>query len=155
MRVVKNEAMLLGEVDISNIQFDERSRDEMPQLLKGLQFIYCNHDLRKKVFFELEKIIDPKIKKDKGRKGMELWHILVLGTVRLASNWNYDKLKDQADNHQALRQMLGIGAFNDEKKFPLQTLKDNVSLLTPESLNNINEIVVKAGQKLLKKKLKT
>jgi hypothetical protein len=33
--------MTLGEVDISQIKFDGKSRDEIPQLLRGLQHIYC------------------------------------------------------------------------------------------------------------------
>ena len=34
--------------------------------------------------------------------------------------------------------MLGIGAF-EEVQFHLQTLKDNVGLLTPELLDDINQ----------------
>ena len=48
--------------------------------------------------------------------------------------------------------MLGHGLYDDEKEYHLQTLKDNVVLLTPEALNEISEIVVKAGHATLKKK---
>jgi hypothetical protein len=57
-----------------------------------------------------------------------------------------------ADNHQTLRQMLGHGMEDETTKYPLQTIIDNVSMFTPEILNRINEIVVKAGHKLVKKK---
>jgi len=40
--------MQLGEVDISKIEFDPRSRDDIPKLLKGLQYIYCTPKLREK-----------------------------------------------------------------------------------------------------------
>jgi len=38
-----------------------------------------------------------------------------------------------------LREMLGRGFFNSTTKYALQTLKDNVSLLTLEVLDKINE----------------
>jgi len=81
-----------------------------------------------------------------------LWKILVLGTVRLNCNWDYDKLKEMADNHRTLRQMLGHGLMDDEKTYGLQTLKDNISLFTPKILDEINQVVVKAGHNLVKKK---
>ena len=49
--------------------------------------------------------------------------------------------------------MLGHGCFEeDDYKYPIQTIKDNVSLLTPEVLDKINQVVVKAGHNLVKKK---
>ena len=152
MRKVIEEQMQLGAVDISKIQFDLKSRDEIPPLLCGLQYIYCSTKIRSKVFTLLEKYI--KLSKT-GRRGMDLWSILVLGTVRLSCNWDYDKLKEMVDNHQTIRKMLGHSPFDTEQLYPLQTLKDNVSLLTPEMLNEINTIVVNAGHKLIKKKIMT
>jgi hypothetical protein len=46
MRVAQNEQMTIGEVDISNIRFDPKSRDDIPKILRGLQFIYTH--LRKR-----------------------------------------------------------------------------------------------------------
>ena len=152
MRKVKESQMKLGEVDISKIEFDPRSRDEIPKLLKGLQYIYCNVEIREKVFDMLEGIIPEGTNKDTGRPGMELWKILVLGTLRINCNWDYDKLHEIANNHMTLREMLGQDIFNREK-YPLQTLKDNVSLLTPEILTEISDVIVSAGHKLVKKKM--
>jgi transposase, IS5 family len=148
MRKIKEEQIQLGEIDISQIKIDLKSRDEIPQLLCGLQYIYCNVELRAEVFA----LFKEKIKNSKnGRRGMDLWNILVLGVIRLNCNWDYDKLKEIADNHLKIREMLGVSPFDSEKEYPLQTLKDNVSLLTPEFLDQINTIVVKAGQNLVKK----
>ena len=82
---------------------------------------------------------------------MDLWKILVFGVVRLGCNWNYDKLHDMANNHGTIRKMLGHGSGDWEKPFEynLQTLKDNVKLITPEVLEEINLIVVRAGHNLL------
>ena len=42
--------------------------------------------------------------------------------------------------------------MDDDVIYPLQTLKDNISLLTPEILDKINTLVVKEGHKVLLKK---
>jgi len=40
--------------------------------------------------------------------------------------------------------MLGHGQF-DRRIYALQTIKDNIALLTPEILEEINQVVVEAG----------
>jgi len=148
MRKIIEEQMKLGEVDIRKITFDPRSRDEIPQLLRGLQHLYCDTALRDAIFELLARHLK---KTGNGRPGMELWKILVLGVVRLNCNWDYDRLKEMADNHSKMREMMGHVPWIDRTDYPMQTLKDNVSLLTPELLLEINEIVVKAGHNLVKK----
>ena len=129
-----------------------RSRDEIPKLLLGLQHIYCDKELRQNVFDILKNVIPETVDSKKGRPGMDIWKILVMGTIRLNCNWDYDKLHEIVNNHRTIRQMLGHGMMDDDKTYPLQTLKDNVSLLTPETLDQINTLVVKEGHKLLLKK---
>ena len=152
MRKIIDPQLKFGEVNIAEIKFDLKSRDEIPKLLMGLQHIYCAPELRVKVFKILEEIVPKNTDPNNGRPGMLLWKILVLGTLRLNCNWDYDKVKEMADNHLTLRQMLGHGYFETDYKYPLQTIKDNVSLLTPEVLEKINQLVVKAGHNLIKKK---
>jgi hypothetical protein len=55
------------------------------------------------------------------------------------------------NNHKTIRQILGHGLIDDQQSYCLQTLKDNVSLLTPEILDRINQVVVHAGHDLIKK----
>jgi transposase, IS5 family len=152
MRKIIDNQMKLGEVDISCIKFDLKSRDEIPKLLMGLQAIYCNSEIREKVFAELEKAVPKKISKTTGRPGMELWKILVLGTLRLNCNWDYDKVKEMADNHATIREMLGHVKWFDTKEYHLQTLKDNIKLFKPEVLDKINNIVVDYGHSIKKKR---
>jgi hypothetical protein len=154
MRKVKEMQMKLGEVNIADISFDLRSRDEIPQLLMGLQHIWCTPELREKVFEILEKIVPVETSADTGRPGMELWKILVLGTIRLNCNWDYDKVQEIANQHTTLRQMLGHAFMDQSYQYPIQTIKDNVGLLTPEVLDEINQVVVKAGHSLVKKTAK-
>jgi len=152
--------MTLGEEDIAKIKLDPKSRDDIPQLLAGLQYIYTNPDLRASVFALLEEVLPRRtgkglegmVSKDKGRPGMEQWRILVLGVLRLSLNADYDRIHELANQHRTVRQMLGHGLIDDEKEYHLQRLKDNLRLFTPDILDRINQEVVRAGHLLLKKK---
>jgi len=152
MRKVIENQRVLGSVDISKLEIDLRSRDEMPKLLLGLQHIYCTDEVREAVFKILEDMVPSGTDKNNGRPGMELWKILVLGCVRLNDNCDYDKLQDSANNHRTLREMLGHGLVDKDFYYRLQTLKDNVSLFTPEILDRIDQIVVNTGHRLIYQK---
>ena len=152
MRLIENKQLQIGQQDIAKIRLDPKSRDDIPQLLRGLQHIYTTPEIRKKVFEILEQMIPQKIDTHNGRPGMQLWKILVLGVLRLNLNHDYDRIQELANNHKTIRQMLGHGLFDDDLEYKLQTLKDNVSLLTQEILDRINEVVVAAGHQLVKKK---
>jgi len=71
----------------------------------------------------------------------------------LNCNWDYDKVHDMANNHDKIRRMLGHREKDFDSRYPLQTIRDNVSLLTPEILDEINQIVVQAGHSLAMKKI--
>lgn len=148
MRVVQNTQMHLGEVDITRIELDAKSRDDIPQILRGLQQLYKNETTRAKLFNLLEVEIAPNVLKDTGRPGMTLWSIFVCAVIRLDLNIDYDRLHELVNQHNTIRQMLGHGVC-DQAPYHYQTLKDNVALLTPELLNKINEIVVDAGHELV------
>lgn len=152
MRQVKNPQLKLGELPIADIKIDLKSRDDIPPLLLGLQYIYTNPELRSQVFSILEEVLPLGANRNNGRPGMEQWKILVLGVVRLNINCDYDHIHELANNHKTIRQMLGHATFADEYQYNLQTLKDNVSLLSPDILDRINELVVNAGHRLVKKK---
>lgn len=75
-----------------------------------------------------------------------------MGVLRLSLNCDYDRLHELVNNHRTLRQILGHGIADDGNLHNLQTLKDNVALLTPEMLDQVNQVIVKAGHELIKKK---
>jgi transposase, IS5 family len=152
MRKIIDVQMKFGEVDIATIDFDPRSRDEIPKLLMGLQEIYCNRKVQNAVFTALRDLIPEGVDANNGRRGMDLWKILVLGTLRLSCNWDYDKLMDIANNHKTLRLMLGHSSVMDDYHYPLQTLKDNLTLFTPEVLDRINRLVLQHGYQIVGKK---
>jgi len=148
MRKVIDLQMEFWKKDIANIEFDLKSRDEIPKLLMGLQYIYRTPLIREKVFNVLKQIV-PKQSHETGRPGMDLWKILILGTLRLNCNWDYDKVHEMANNHDKLRQMLGHSKNDSASSYALQTIKDNICLLTPSILDEINQIVVKAGHSMI------
>lgn len=146
----------LGELPIGEIQLDPKSRDDIPKILAGLQHIYITPDLRKEVFDILSSLLPERARGGKvsaalGRTGMPQWRILVLGTLRLGLDADYDRLQELANQHSTLRQMLGHGDWEDAHYYELQTLKDNLRLFTPEVLDRINQVVVRAGHALVKK----
>lgn len=148
MRKVIELQMEFWKKDIADIEFDLQSRDEIPKLLMGLQHIYSTAPIREKVFKVLKQIV-PRKSHETGRPGMDLWKILVLGTARLNCNWDYDKVQEMANNHKKIRQMLGHAETDFDAAYALQTIRDNVSLFTPEILDDINQIVVQAGHRII------
>jgi hypothetical protein len=151
MRTATKLQLQLGEIDIANIRLDPRSRDDIPQLLRGLQYLYTDKQLRAEIFEVLARLTPEAINPELGRPGMALWKIFVMGSLRLNLNCDYDRLMELVNNHKTIRQMLGHGFTDDELTYRLQTLKDNVQLFTPEILDEINQVVVRAGLKLKKK----
>lgn len=82
---------------------------------------------------------------------MTLWSILVCGVLRLDLNADYDRLHELVNQHKTLREMLGHSLYDDAKQYAYQTLVDNVSLLTPELLDKLNQLIVEGGHALVKK----
>jgi len=154
MRLVQNPQMEFGELNIADIRINSKSRDDIPKLLMGLQYIYTTPSVRTSIFQLLEAQISPNTDKNVGRPGMELWKIFVMGVLRLGLNCDYDRLHELVNQHKSIREMLGHSDVFGKEGFDyeLQTIKDNVRLLTPELLDEINQIVVKAGHSLVKKK---
>ena len=158
MRNVINPQMLLDGADIGAIDFTTKSRDDIPQILRGLQHIYTEPGLRARVFAILQEVLPNRVKGEgkadagNGRPGMEQWRILVLGVLRLGLNADFDRIHELANEHGKLRQMLGHGDWADKTEYKVQTLKDNLRLFTPELLGRINQEVVNAGHVLVKKR---
>ena len=159
MRDIIRPQLRLGEQQISAIELDPKSRDDIPQILRGLQHIYTTPAIRERVFAILEEVLpqsvveseSAKADPNNGRPGMAQWTILVLGVLRLGLNADYDRIQELANQHKTIRQMLGHSDWADETRYALQTLRDNLRLFTPELLDRINQEVVSAGHQALKK----
>ena len=151
MRKIQSAQVQLGEIDVGAIEIELDNRDEIPQLLRGLQHIYTTRKVRKRIFDLLITLVTEQVDITVGREGMPLWRILVLGTLRLCCGWDYDKLQEIANNHYTLRQMLGHGLLDFKERYCRQTLNDNLRLFTPQVLDAINVIVAQEGMFLLGK----
>ena len=150
MRIVQRAQPVLGEVSIEDIVIDEDCRDDIPAILKGIQFIYGDIALREKIFIFLSTHLPGKsINEAVGRLGMTLWNILVLALLKQGANCDYDRLHDLANQHRTVREMLGHSGLDDKVRYNYRTLVRNISLLTPELLSGINRLVVEAGHALV------
>jgi hypothetical protein len=144
----------LGATPIEHVNIPVKSRDELPPVLRALQYIYATPELNQKIFEILAaKVISGK--KQTGRPGMTLWEILVLATVRLARDADYDHLHYIATTDNVIRGLLGACKYGEtDRDYSLQSIKDNLGLIDDETLDKINELVVEAGHRLVKKKTK-
>jgi IS5 family transposase len=139
---------------IEKIVLPTRSRDELPAILIGLQWIWTHPTLKEEIFALLETRVMAN-KKATGRPGMDLWQILVLGVVRLGLDADWDRMEHVANFDLLLRQMLGLPAVSwgeGAKTFNHQTLRDNVALLDEDLLREINARVAGAGRAVFAKK---
>jgi len=139
---------------IEKIRLPLKSRDELPPILAGLQWVWMHPTLKAEIFVLLEaKILAGK--QATGRTGMDLWQILVLGVVRLGLDADWDRLEYVANYDPLVRQMLGVPAApwgEAVKAFGHQTLRDNVALLDDELLQQINARIAAAGREVFAKK---
>jgi IS5 family transposase len=142
----------LGRTAIEKIQIPLKSRDELPPILAGLQWMFLTPEVNEAVFQLLEKKVQGN-KQDTGRPGMDLWHILVLGVTRLGLDCDFDRLEHHANYDVLLREILGIPSLSEGgRSFHQKTLSQNVCMVDDELLTQINAIVVRFGRQEFKKK---
>ena len=151
MRNLRNPQLERGEVRIEDIKLNHKCRDDMPTLLSGLQYLYSQEASRDRLFALLDEFIIPGINKKVGRPGMDMWSILVMGVVKQGLGCDFDRLHELVNEHKTLRKFLGHPAISD-KLYHYQTLVDNVSLLNPELLGEVNQLVVESGHTVVGKK---
>jgi transposase, IS5 family len=133
---------------IENIILPLDSRDELPPILAGLQWIWTHPTLKSAILALLEARLLAG-KKATGRTGMDLWQILVLGVVRLGLDADWDRMEHLTNYDLLLRQMLGVcpdpwGA--SAQRFAHQTLRDNAALVDATLLKEINVLVAAQGR---------
>jgi hypothetical protein len=141
----------LGLPAIEEVILPKNSRDELPPLLKGLQWIFKTPELNEAIFELLEGTVVSNKQSNTGRPGMDLWHILVLGVVRLGLNCDYDRLEHIANYDGLVRQIMGLPALGSEVSFHHKTISDNVCYFDEELLEKINALVVRYGLEHFKK----
>ena len=139
---------------IEKIRLPLKSRDELPPILAGLQWVWMHPTLKAEILALIEAAVLAD-KKPTGRTGMTLWQILVLGVVRLGLDADWDRMEHIANYDMLVRQMLQVPAApwgEEDKQFGHQTLRDNVALLNDELLQAINARIAAAGREVFAKK---
>ena len=151
MRVPFAEQGRLDCPPIEAVVLNVNCRDEIIPILRALQHVYSQPQLRRAILDWVGKDVNRDSRADCGREGMDYWTILVLAAVRLGCNYDYDKLQDLAEQHRTLRQMMNIGDWQAEEDFSWRWIRDNVCLLRPSTLEKINHLLVAAGHKVAPK----
>src|SRR5206468_11111487 len=99
--------LALGQIPIERVRIPLKSRDELPPILAGLQWLFQTPEINVQVLALLEsKVLAGK--RATGRPGLDLWPILELGAVRLGLDGDYDRLEDLAKHHTLLRETLVV-----------------------------------------------
>lgn len=152
MRFRFEQQIKIGITPISEVELNIKSRHGLVPVLRALQYVFNTKELNEEIFKILENDVFSKVKKT-GRYGMSMWEILVLGVVRLSQNMDFDQLHDAANEHNALRGILGVQSndYSSGKKYSLQTIKDNVQLLEEATIYKISAIIVNGSHDLIKK----
>ena len=133
---------------ISDVTLNLNCRDEIVPILAGLQHVYSQPTLRNEILNLVEQDVNEDSRNDCGREGLGYWEITVLAGVRLGCNLDWDKLQDLAEQHRALRQIMGIGDWQVDEDFRARRIRDNVCLLKPQTIEAISHCIVDEGYRL-------
>ena len=69
MRKLRNRQLERGEIRIEDIKLNLKSRDDVPALLFGLQYLYSQKALRDRLFAIMNEYIRPGVSKKGGTSG--------------------------------------------------------------------------------------
>jgi transposase, IS5 family len=137
---------------IEAVSFQLHCRHELIPILVALQHLYCQGNLCQQLLQLIAQDINHKTNAKRGRTGLSYWEIIVLAAVRLGCDCDYDALQDLAENHRTLRQILGVAEQGIDPKKPSpyawHRLRDNLCLLQPHTLEQINHFLVGVGHEL-------
>ena len=78
MRKIQSAQVQLGEIDVGAIEIELDNRDEIPQLLRGLQHIYTTRKVRKRIFDLLITLVTEQVDITVGRDGIAGRHSTII-----------------------------------------------------------------------------
>lgn len=155
MRKAMDRQQRLWCATVTEVELNSNCRDEIIPILIALQHVYSQPDLRDSILRLVAADVSRKTNRRRGRKGMDYWPILVLAAVRMGCNLDYDKLQDLAEQHRALRGIMGIATWDDPDDFNWRRIHDNVTKISPETIERISHLVVGAGHRLVPEAVRT
>ena len=134
---------------VPEVRLNTDCRDEIIPILRALQHIYGRPELRDELLDAVAHDVNGTTRADQGRPGMAYWSILVLGAVRLGCDLDYDRLQNLAEEHRSLRRIMGIDGWCDDQTFDWRCLRDNICLLSPDTIERLNHLIVAEGHRLV------
>jgi len=133
---------------VGEVKLNLKCRDEIVPVLAGLRHIYGQGQLRDQILGLVARDVNEHSRSDRGREGLDYWHIIVLAAVRLGCDLDYDKLQDLAEQHRAMRHIMGIGDWQEQIDFSWRRIRDNICLLKPGTIETINHCIVEEAYRL-------
>jgi len=147
MRIPHRSQLQLHCVPIPQIELNTECRHRIIPVLRALQHVYSQPALLNRILELLEPDVLGDADPSQGREGMTYWQIVVLAAVKAGCNFTYDELQDLAENHRNLRAMMQVGEWVDET-FQWDRIRDNLCRLRPETVEELNHLIVGEGHRL-------
>jgi len=139
-------------IPIDRVVFQLHCRHELLPILVALQHLYADQEACQQLLHLVHQDVNKDTSATRGRTGLSYWEILVFAAVRLGCDLDYDALQDLAENHRTLRQLLGVADEPIDPRqvspYSWQRLRDNLCLLQPQTLEQINHFIVAVGHDL-------
>jgi hypothetical protein len=148
MRKAFDAQLKLDVPNLDHIEFDPASRHELEPILMALKHIYESPKTLQAILKLIAKDVAGDKNVQRGCPGLDYWEILVLAAARLGCDLDYDALADLATNHKKLRLILGRGDWDDQKRYPYNTIRDNLVKIRPETYQAISDLIVAEGHRL-------
>jgi transposase, IS5 family len=134
---------------VLKVELNWNCRAEIIPILEALKHVYYRPALRDEILRLVAQDVNAESRDDCGREGMDYWQILVLAAVRLGCELDYDTLQDLAEQHGALRHIMGIGDWDEDTSFNWRRIRDNICQVHPETLDKIDQLIVAEGHRLV------
>lgn len=134
---------------VTNLDLNVNCRDEIVPILAALKHVYSHPKLCVRLMQLIEGDVNEGSCNNRGRPGMGYWEILVLASIRLGCNFDYDHLHNLAEEHRTLRRIMGIGDWEEDVRFSRTQIRDNICLLSDSTIESISHGIVEAGYELI------
>lgn len=144
MRIPQQNQLQLDCPPIGQVDLNTNCRHRIIPVLRALQHLHSQTEVLDEILGLIERDVLGDADPGQGREGMTYWQILVLAAAKAGCNFTYDELHDLAENHRKLRAVMQVGDW-DDASFNWRRIRDNLCQLRPETIEQINHLIVAAG----------
>ncbi len=137
----------LGMNSIEDLFVDPNSRDDTSQIILALQSIWMATDLRDRIVMYLQEAIGENTDQTTGRPGLTYWRIFVLAVLKFGLDYDFDRLTFTVNDSVLIRTLLqnDTSDFGTKSLYRVQTIINNVSLITDDIWLTLNRMIVDHG----------